>query len=647
MVNSGYELTAYFNTGFNGVDIPADASVLETATKRVYNDNYFLREDIDKPFIKVNDTYSNLRDCDYVKLTPKTGNTGGVTCYFFCVPTADAHGTTILALELDALLTMGGAKNLNYISGWQERGHIAKSEDEEFSNIAPENFTPNKPLICRAADIEIEGAGSASADLSVVVSTVDLSDVANYDEISVFVGVDQNQEEKMYIPKIKVNDNAHRTEFTTPVSYDENNDSYVSKSYKLPNTTAFVYANSDIQYGLSALFSAGQLSLMAAYVIPKEYVDAYSVYSDKQSAIMQMPVTGGKKIISADEFKYLYPINNYTVKNKKVYAMYNTYELLNVASGGASIINADKLYKSGDTAPKFIIWSDPSPSGKPACRFMYIKDSANMFSDVVYGAPWYQQQLVFEGASGSIWNNIDATFRNANIKREINRRELSDSFAASMEKLGLAQNTSDAAFGLVNTALNGAEGAIGNLTRVDGKGLPTPNYSGAAFDAVHTMLGMGQITANMAFDQARFQKTWDYNRAMATRDLARLIQEQNENKIGLLRSNKIVSPTVMFTPTDTMSLYGLNKFMTYHITMDDDDVKELDAYFQRYGYNGIHRPLTAACFNTRQYYSYVQAFDVNIKSPFGLRIRQKAISQLNGGVRVWKVLPDAQYYETN
>ena len=240
-INSGYTLTAYFNTGFNGVDIPADASVLSNATKRVYTDNYFLREDVDKPVIRVNDNYFNLRDCDYVKLEPKTGNTGGVTCYYFCVPSALAHNTTLLALELDALLTMGGAKNLDYISGWQERGHIAKTDDTLFDNVAPEEFVPSKPLKTRGGEKKLAMTGTASDDLSLVVSTVLLCDVANGSEVDVITGVDGLGDEKMYFPQIKVN--PFKTEFTELVEWDYTGQTWVGRSeaYTLPSTVAYLY----------------------------------------------------------------------------------------------------------------------------------------------------------------------------------------------------------------------------------------------------------------------------------------------------------------------------------------------------------------------------------------------------------------------
>ena len=125
------------------------------------------------------------------------------------------------------------------------------------------------------------------------------------------------------------------------------------------------------------------------------------------------------------------------------------------------------------------------------------------------------------------------------------------------------------------------------------------------------------------------------------------MQQVNENEVDLYKNNNVVAPTIMFTPEQNLGLYGYNKFAIYEIRKSDEDLKSEDMYYQRFGYSGLHRPLTGACFNTRQFYSYVQAFNINIKSNFGLRIRQKAINQLNQGVRVWKVLPDASYYETN
>lgn len=656
IINSGYTLTCYFNTGFNGVDIPAKPSVLENATKRVYNDNYFLREDLDKPVLSVNDTYAHLRDCDYVKLEPKQGNDDGVTCYFFCVPSAQARGTTSLALDLDALLTMGGAENLNYISGWQERGHIAKADDDYFNNVAPENFSPSRPLILRGGSNDIEASDTASNDASIIVSTVDLMDTATGSTVDVITGVDSLGEEKMYFPQIKVNGDDYITEFDQLVSWADPSTSPLFTFFKLPSTTAFLYSNSKVKEGLKALYSAGQLSLMASYIIPKSYLSPSTpieVYSDKVGAIHRIKGLYENISVSGNDYKFAFPVDNYTVKNKKAYSLYHQYELLNVASGAMVIKDAHDLYKDGDEKPNVILWVDPSPNGKPVTRFAYIRDSENLFSDAVYGSPWYQQQLVFEGASGSLWNSINASYTAATLARQKQENTLTQGYTDTQLGRDLARLDYNVEFALESQAIDagfnlvtGAAGFAGNIaTGRFGEAL-TSGVSGL-HQSVNAGREMGNTLSQWAFDKADKQAQYDYTKASQALQKSGILQAINENRVGLLKNNVIVAPTVMFTPNDSLALYRQNRFLTYHITMDDADIIEFDKYLQRYGYNGIHRPLTASCFTCRQYYTYVQAFDINIKSAFGMRIRQKAINQLNGGVRVWRVLPDASYYDTN
>ena len=50
---------------------------------------------------------------------------------------------------------------------------------------------------------------------------------------------------------------------------------------------------------------------------------------------------------------------------------------------------------------------------------------------------------------------------------------------------------------------------------------------------------------------------------------------------------------------------------------------------------------------TKDYGSGRGVFDVNLKVNKGLSIRKAAEAQLSRGVRIWHVLPDAQYYNNN
>lgn len=646
-------VTVYFNTGFNGIDIPASPAVLETAAKKTYADVFYIREDIDKPSIRIKDSYENLCAVDYCAITTSRG-----TSYFFASPSALTKGVTVLALDLDALLTMGGAANLNYISGWQERGHIKKTDDVLFSNIAAEDWVPSQPLL-NANMTEVHGNSGSSEvleDLNLVTSNVDFASITDpslpSDEQLVYAGV-HNGETKMFWPKI-------------PAALST---SYSMYDFDISNTREFavaqtrVYAikdyrqqgNPDIpraKEALERLFSAGQLQLQNSYIIPKEYIES-TTFSSLTGDVGH--ITGFHELKNLANMPYEYTVPGYTVKNKKVFSTFRQYAIVCVASGDTIIKSAEDIYNSGDINPSIKLWADPSSTGKPYARFSYIKGAPYQFADCVKGLQWANNQLVMEGASGSLWNSIDNAFANQQLQREQSMNLFNAGIAA--QNAGLSKEIMDTSLKyrgmgyLLDQTQNNANFGMGALKMAGG------DIVGGGKDVLSA--GLARSRANLSLAEAndmnrlQTQQLWNSMQAESSRaEMANnSIQNQiNQNNIGLIRSNNIVAPTVMFTPEQNLGLYGYNYFVAYEIRKSDADLKSEDMYYQRYGYNGLHRPLTAQCFNERQYYNYVQAFDVNIKSStaqFGLRVRTKAIAQLNKGVRVWKVLPDASYYETN
>ena len=602
-------VTVYFNTGFNGIDIPASPSVLSNASSQSYNDVYYVREDIDKPAIRIKDSYENLRDVDYCAI-----NTSNGTSYFFAVPTALTKGVTLLTLELDALLTMGGAPNLDYISGWQERGHIAKSDDVLFSNIASEDWVPTQPLETSGTTV-IKGQGAASqTDLDLVISNIDLLDAGKYtlNKMDVIEGfVSGATDASMYLPAIK----APSSPWTDFIIYDYTESQ--AHHFTIPNTTAYVATNTTVKRGLENLFSCGQLQLQGSYKIPKEYIAGIS---SPTSGIVQS-IVGYYGDQGLSNIPYEYTISGYTIKNKKCFATYRNVHLIAVASGDTSIKQMHELKDSSDSAtyPSVHIWSDMSSTGKPYARFKYLKDSPMQVSDAVAGLQWANAQLVLEGASGSLWNSLSTAFQNRSV-------ETDKAFSDYSRQIGMKQTE-------ISEAQINLGGQIGAISAA----------------AKGNIIGAATTGASMELQLMQLQQQEKMNAGSYALEQRRLDQQKNENSIGLIKSNQVVAPSVNFTPEQNLGLYGYNYFVAYEVRKSDQDLISEDMYYQRFGYNGLHRPLTAQCFNERTYYCYVQAFDVNLKGTgsFGLRVRQKAIAQLNAGVRVWKVLPDASYYQTN
>lgn len=636
-------VTVYFNTGFNGVDIPASAAVLANASQKSYSDVYFMREDIDKPSIKIKDSYDNLCAVDYCAITtPANG-----TSYFFAVPSALSKGVTLLSLDLDALLTMGGASNLNYISGWQERGHIAKADDKLFDNIAAEDWRPSQPLENHDMTT-LRMTSSVNDDLDIVISNIDLGVVGQNDDVQKVMSgkIDPTDPDAvMYWPEMPVPSTATAFYMWDYLNSDNMN-------FKIPNTAAYNVENTTVKQGLKNLFSAGQLQLQNSYKIPKEYVG--SVVVDGQGRYTSITGNHAEKVLS--EIPFEYGMGGYTPKNKKVYATYRQIALCAIGSGDMIVKSPEDLYDGSSIAPTIRLWADMASTGKPYARWGYIKGSVIPFSDCVKGLQWANNQLVMEGASGSMWNAINTSFANQQLERskEQNLFNLSGTLQGGSYQAQIMANEAQRASvhglgeiaSLMMTPLTSGGGAKTASERMANRAMANINAGISGMQTGYDLmidarnLGVNLDQLNLQMSQAKG------NNALANQQIQ---QQINQNNIGLIKSNQVIAPTVSFTPEQNLGLYGYNYFVAFQTIKSLDDLKSEDMYYQRYGYNGLHRPLTQQCFNERQYYCYVQAFDVNLKGSreYGLRVRNKAISQLNAGVRVWKVLPDASYYETN
>lgn len=672
MKKLNYTLTVYFNTGFNGIDIPRTSAVLESANKRTYSDVYYLREDLDLPQIQVNDNYHNLADVDYVKLT--SNDTGSPSYYYFAVPHAMAGGTTMLALELDALTTMGGASTLDYISGWQERGHIAKSEDVLFGNVAPEDWSPSQPLANTQfeyvdTDTGVTGVTHPTDDLQIIITNIDLVALGKYIEsgvpkniIEVIKGgtldpsiTDPTQqqllEELMYLPKIA--SCKDYTTFNIMAGTYEGTSATETASLHIPNTCAFDVTNSIVRNGLDLLFSCGQLQLQGSYTIPKEYVIASlsgRPVTNVRADGRYVDITGNLSFATITNLPFEYSISGYTPKNKKVFAMFRNVTLTNPASGSMVTLPVYELKNGNSVAPVVKSWSDPTSTGKPTAKFETDLSANVPFSDTVSGSNWINNQLLMEGASGSLWNNVNASLNQQTAERNFDKEMYGAQMAVA--NLGLQGSAMDLQQEAEREqfALKSGMSVVGLVAGMFGGGNLGKGVAGLSSSSLLTApMSQELMYANQAIAQQQLKNQQEQVMQNARFSADAYKQTVNENRIGLLKSNGVVSPTPYFTPEPNLAMYGYNKFVIYETKMQDNDLESLDDYFQRYGYNGIHRKLDANCFTCRQYYTYVQAFDINIKAvgSYGMRIRNKAISQLNGGVRVWAVLPDASYYETN
>lgn len=644
-------IRVYKNTGFSGIDIPGTAAVLDSANFTDYPTFYYLRESVDLPAVRIRDTYDSLCDVDYVRITD---NVTGKNFYYFCRPEAEAANTTILYLALDALLTMGGAQNLNYSGGWMTRGHISPAEDVLFSNTAPEDFAPSRPLIVDNFE-ELALTNPNTDDLEVVVSNTDIADMGTLPDLTARVikgfidgsGTDPTEEPVMYLPAVKAAPIA--TDFRV---WDFSKNANVN--FRLANTSAFNPTNSQIMRGMNNLYSFGQLQLAASYEIPAKWLGSKAELTN--GTISQL--IGWHEELDMTNAPF---IDNLTIKNKKVFSMFRTAHLINLASSDmiafpiAEIAGTDGQGNLR-TNPRVRVWADPSSTGKPYAGFSDLHTNGGIGSgishpyvDSVHGAQWSNSQIVVEGAAGAAWNSINSAFNRAGIVRQFEHSQLQNLISAADLSGRMSQFEIERTRGIIGDIISGGAKAAGAVTIAGAGNVPGIIAAGAGAVNIGQATYMANSNAELRNLQAEaLNRQRELNIAQRENLAAIARQNLNENKIGELKNNSVIAPNVTFTPEINLGLYGYNNFAYYETKMDPRDSADMDDYFQRFGYSGLHKPLTGSVFTTRQYYNFVQAYNINIKTTgYGKRVREAAISQLNGGVRVWHVLPDSAYYSTN
>lgn len=673
-----YNVTVYKNTGFNGVDIPFSPSVLLEASKKEYSESYYLREDITLPSIRVNDNYHELCDVDYVCLTSLEAPYQKY--YYFCTPVAETGGCCTLVLELDALTTLN-ISNCNF-SGWQTRGHIRKEDDVLFGNTASENFIPKKPLQMSdvktiGEDYQLDSIGlrnvvKPSKDLHLIVSSVDILEAVHIDNLKEKLDSygcyieGEYTDPVMYIPRIKNNDSdilkATTFNMMTPTvnGFETLNSSY------LPGINVFDYDNEKVRKGVEALNSCGQLQLIASYTVPKENLVKsydigithhegikYELDEDDNETGRLLILTGICETAHLSDLPYEYTEDGYTPKNKKCYSMFRSTTIANISTSSQITFPEYELKFGNNTEPVVAVFSDPMSNGKPYGKFM--SDLSKLdFSDVCLGSVWCNNSVILDGAPNSVWSNINYSLNQQALDRQKQFTNLNQNFADQQYNINienLERNQTAEGLGGIGTIAGGVASILGII---GGIATANPLIAGAGASGLIGSIGGGYNVATMADKQSLERQALDLQKEMtfqnSTNTLRSISQSATANRVANIRATEVVANAPQFVPSGNLALYGRNNFVVYEQRLSKEDLMDLDKYFQRYGYNGLHRELTKDCFNQREYYTFVCCEDVNIKpitGSFSMIVRNKAITQLLAGVRVWKCLPNFEKYELN
>lgn len=519
------------------------------------------------------------------------------TGYYFVTGLQElARNVTRLFLDLDFWTTLGGASELEIETGYKIRGPITDAEDSSSYNESAEGIGLIHPLI--TIGHQSLNKQTSFDKVSVLVSTTDLADLADNSSMD---SITLSGSGIVYaIPKIK------KVIGTSHITLEEPDGT--SRAYYIKDMGLFDPSDTNVKNGISALYSAGQLDLADSYEIPTQFVgEQYSsggVYSTLKNAVQSVTPSVGKDIGS-------YP--------RKADYMFGSMVIYNAGSGAQGV---QKFSEVEDATVK--IWASLSPTGNPYARFAKIKSHPYIYDQAVSGMTWMKSAVVMQGASGSMWSQINYAFQQGEVSRsqaelELNRRTLES---------GRFLDITSAAAGAISTGLSA--GIAGGRAKKYGD-----------LSAASGLFGMLDPTQDI-----RAQRDYQVGQTKLDIEQSALNAQSAQNEVALMKANA-VAPFADFTPDINKALFSANEFGLYVVNTDSDDRARLKNYFRRYGYSGLYKALTWQNIHVKTKVNFIQAEGVVLRhSHFPLRDTARCAKLLEAGMFLWDERPNQAAFES-
>lgn len=547
---------------------------------------------------KIAATWSLVADLDYVTINDD--------CYWVTAIEMLNDNVAQLRLMYDAITSVG-ISNVRVISGWCTRRCV--NDDTLFANTISEAFTPQQELVI---DFGSRLAPNTSkGQNNFVVLTCGLYEVPTEPDL-------EKQKATFYAPPegviadvgeflgVVVPEVPELNDFTSFTMDMGTVFELLNSTVDSPMSSVFNLDSSKVQYTLSKLNALGlNNAIVYAYSIPDCYcsVNDIEYLGDEPVQIAHMH---SKQV----NLESTLPIKFGNYKNNKVYSgQFMTYTLLSMASGDGNSFPVDEIVSYESEGSQYVFYTmcaDLQYIGYPFIFPTYYHGAFNKnMIGAVNGAQWMQAPIKEVGNEGYYWGQA-----NKNLNATM----------AGIRTLGSALGVA----GNVSGALADSSGALANYREVMGYG----DSQSAAY-----WLDQGS-------------NSWSgVNTKVDTRGIGSIVDAAvHFNGAGKVERSM---PDVKFSQLYTMQNYFGNAFFEYRVRLSDADMERFDRYLTMFGY-AVNEPLTSDCFKGREYFNFVKAEAVNIKTDgYPLHIRNQIVQSLEQGVRLWHVMPVESAFNDN
>lgn len=584
-----YNVSCYFNTGFSATNIPSSPSVLELAEKKTF-ESIWKKQDRGLTRVKIKVEWDEIKDCDYVS----------IGMYYYTVSDiTQLNGVAILTLEMDAINSVGGVNGFSILDGWVVRA--SHKTNEMFANIIDEPFTPRKELYMDRPVTLVRGDYDGAVGF--IGSTVEITNMG----FIARVYFDAAKTSSVTVPELPTA--VTGTNFNIDVLQSGIDNPWPDRLLKqfLPNMAMYLFKLpagvsidlTNVYDGLTSIRSLNSdQAIVSSYAIPLDYISPPWVGVSEDNRVSVLHGTISIKRPTSLPYRY----GGYTPKNNKVYAMYNTYHVMSMASGNSAEYGAESLY-SGGAEPDFYVYADPGPEGKPYCQPTYYQGAPTDFMQLaVSGSPWLTTPYALGQKAGWLQDAITLM----RTSEDLNRQYITGN---------LQQGGSDSIGAKILRALGGTTGAYA-LDEARGSGV----YEKQLVDLIGSSIGGESMVNNrLALERARFD--------FAT-------------------GAKLATPTMFFGRNTEAQGYTGNGFIVYRIRMSDSDMELADKFLTMYG-EADSRPLELTDLTSHVHFNYVEAQNVTVGGVRSMTMRDAIATQLTGGLRLWHELPNPAAMSNN
>lgn len=572
----------YYNTGFNFENIPDSPALLDTCFYRDL-EGHWEYQDFFLSSLKLNVKWDTINNVDYIKF--------GRGYYFVVGITMLNENNAEVHLELDALTSMGGAANLDYITGIITRAHT--NDDSLFSNVIDEPIGCSEELEIVGQKETTSGDYASQGGFSLVASTVDLSTDLSESAYIDYISVGDVASAQVIIPEAPPTSPQTKVYYKSPngTTYSDGDAGLIN--YNVP--FGYYDLSKDLtKNNLRILRSFGlETAALYAYVLPGDYASV-GYASSESGANNRIARLEGQRIVNSATG---YNENYSNIQNNKTYSMYNYYVVRSNTSGDMKKYDAKDLgLNSSDTTPNFIITADPQYGGCAYCTPEKYRGVTinNPTYESVQSLAWYDLPISYTNMSGQYLYGNDY---NTKI-------------------MGLAVETENLKYNVAGSALTGG---------IDSYSQSVNNISAGG----SSMTNYGVNMIGNLFTTAAKANTLMYKAQKLDTEYAQ---------------NKVVAPSLSCEPVRGLQRVLPNNFTIYHIAPTAKDIAQIDKYFTYYGYAQPNIVFDKSYLSGRQYFNYLKCTNCKIMrnsnaDPFGIGIKTKAEEQLNNGIRIWHVLP--------